>query len=69
MNNLKKNKLLICIVIYVIIAFTIFLIKPKSMFKENNIIPFGVEKNSTIISYPVLLIILAISIYFICHLF
>ena len=30
---------------------------------------FGVEKGSTIISYPVMLIILATSIYFICHLF
>ena len=69
MNNLKKNKLLICIVIYLIIALAVYLLKPKSMFHNDSIIPFGVEKGSTIISYPVMLIILATSIYFICHLF
>ena len=68
MNNLKKNKLFISIIIYVIIAILIYIIKPRLMFSNNKMIPFGIEKNSTILSYPVALIIIAITVYIISQL-
>ncbi len=67
MNNLKNNKLLICIILYVTISFILFIMKPSFMFRQNEMIPFGLQQNETIFSYPVVLVIMAIVLYFACQ--
>ena len=52
------------IVLYLIIAISIWIKKPDLLFNENGTVKeFGVGKNKTVFYYPILLVFLAIMIY------
>jgi hypothetical protein len=58
--NVKIN----AIIIYICIAGLIVYIRPKLMFDTSNSIKqFGIKENQTICTFPVCMIIFAISIY------
>jgi hypothetical protein len=54
--------------IYICISAAIWYYKPNVMFKDNKIKPFGVGKNRTIFSYPIVLIIMSIIMFYIFQL-
>ena len=59
---LKDKYLKYSILIYIIIAVSIWLIKPTFIFKKKKIKPFGLGKNKTIFNLSIILIIIAIII-------
>ena len=63
-NIIKSSPIYIAVIIYLIIAITIYFIKPAFLFDEEGLpIEFGVNSQQTVITYPVLLILLGIGIY------
>ena len=54
------------IIVFIIISILIWIKKPKLIFDNNgNIRNFGIGNQKTIFYYPLVLIVLAISIYYI----
>ena len=61
--NIFCNPLYISIFAFILISLVVYVIKPKFLFKNNQIIPTGLGYGKTIFSYPVLMILLAIILY------
>ena len=51
------------LIAYTIVMMLVFITKPNFLYKNNKIIPFGVKKNQSIISLPILSILIAVILY------
>ncbi len=70
MFSLFSSPIILIIAIYTIIACTLWKKKPDIMFNEDGSMkPFGTGKDKTLFSYPVVLVITAITLFMISKLF
>jgi len=60
-----NNRVKISIVIYLLLTCIVYKIKPKIMFENKKLKPFGVGNSQTLMSFPVFSILSAIGIYYV----
>lgn len=60
-----RNNIHLLIVIYTVICLGIWYAKPKLMFNDNQVKPYGIGKNKTLFSYQLVTIILALLLFYI----
>lgn len=64
-----NNYLQIITFLYLVIAVSLYLLKPKIMFQNNKMKQFGVGKSKTIFYYPLVIVLFAIVLYIIVYQF
>lgn len=60
-----RNNIHLLIVIYVVICLGIWYTKPKLMFNDNQVKPYGIGKNKTLFSYQLVTVMLALLLFYI----
>ncbi len=60
-----RNGIHLLIVVYIIISLVIWHIKPNIMFRNDEMLPFGIGKDKSIFNYQIVIILLSILMFYI----
>ena len=60
-----RNETKLLIIVYIFIALIIYYYKPNIIFNKNKLREFGIGSSKTVFCYPIVLIIIAILLFYI----